>query len=433
MTIPRSSHVLSYEDLYGPERPIAGTTDSESEPLSRKNDPLGSSGRAFYGLAGEVVRAIEPHSEADPFGLLLSFLALFGAAVGGRPHALADGARHPARLFVVLVGATAKGRKGSSWAQTKRFFESADPDFTATRCMGGFASAEAVVDAVANGNDERLLLFEPEWARILAVGKRDGSTLSPLLRDAWDSDQLSTRARSAVVEADSAHVCILGHVTAEELQKKLMETEFFSGFANRHLFCFVERSKLLPSGGNLAYEAIEAIGMRIQSVLLQARNVGLMKRSAEAEQLWEDLYQEMSMDEPPGAIGGVISRDSAQVLRLSIIFALTEGSSIISLDHLEAAWAVWQHCRESVNLIFGRSTGDRFADRLLFAARRAGSDGLSSAEQFKVFSRHVTADQLQSARFRLVEMGFAELHEVKTGGRTASVLLATRQRANQAN
>ena len=83
MTIPRSPHVLSYEDLYGPERPVAGQTDSEADVSSQSNDPLGSSSRAFYGLAGEVVRTIEPHSEADPFGLLLSFLTLFGAAVGG--------------------------------------------------------------------------------------------------------------------------------------------------------------------------------------------------------------------------------------------------------------------------------------------------------------------------------------------------------------
>jgi hypothetical protein len=35
-------------------------------------DPLGES--AFRGLAGEIVRSIEPHSEADPAGLLVQLL-----------------------------------------------------------------------------------------------------------------------------------------------------------------------------------------------------------------------------------------------------------------------------------------------------------------------------------------------------------------------
>jgi hypothetical protein len=37
---------------------------------------------AYYGLAGEIVRSIEPHSEADPVAILLQFLAAFGNAVG---------------------------------------------------------------------------------------------------------------------------------------------------------------------------------------------------------------------------------------------------------------------------------------------------------------------------------------------------------------
>jgi hypothetical protein len=33
---------------------------------------------ALYGLAGEIVHRLEPHSEADPAALLVSTLATFG-------------------------------------------------------------------------------------------------------------------------------------------------------------------------------------------------------------------------------------------------------------------------------------------------------------------------------------------------------------------
>jgi len=46
---------------------------------------------ALYGLAGEVVSTLDPHTEADPAAVLVSFLVAFGAAVNSGPHAIADG------------------------------------------------------------------------------------------------------------------------------------------------------------------------------------------------------------------------------------------------------------------------------------------------------------------------------------------------------
>src|SRR4051812_39193075 len=90
-------------------------------------EPLVLAPVAFHGIAGEVVRVLEPHTEADPVGLLLTFLAATGAAIGPDPHALADGSRHPARLNVVLVGKSSRARKGTSWAVLRRVLERADP------------------------------------------------------------------------------------------------------------------------------------------------------------------------------------------------------------------------------------------------------------------------------------------------------------------
>ena len=91
---------------------------------------------ALWGLAGDVVRTIEPHTEADPAGLLIDFLVSFGSAVGPAPHALADGSEHPARLNAVLVGQTSRARKGTSRAQIRRVLEVADPGWTDQRCHG---------------------------------------------------------------------------------------------------------------------------------------------------------------------------------------------------------------------------------------------------------------------------------------------------------
>lgn len=81
---------------------------------------------AFHGLAGEIVRTIEPHTEADPVALLVQFLVAFGNVIGRGPHFRAEADRHALNLFVALVGNTSKGRKGVSWGHTHSLLSACD-------------------------------------------------------------------------------------------------------------------------------------------------------------------------------------------------------------------------------------------------------------------------------------------------------------------
>ena len=390
--------------------------------------------QALHGLAGEIVRAIEPHTESDPVALLASVLATFGAAVGRGPHAAADGVEHPGRLFVVLVGDSAKARKGSSWAQVRRVFAIADPVFVQERVIGGFGSGEALVDAASTDGDKRMLVIEPEWARVLTVAKREGSTLSHLLRQAWDGERLAIRSRSLTVAADDAHVAALGHVTTDEIRRKLNDTEIANGFANRHLLVRVRRSKMLPSGGNLEIAVIERLGGELRRALERARTFGEMRRTKAAEIKWNSLYFRMGADDPGGLLGSLIARDSAQVLRLSVIYALMDGSREIDECHVDAAFAVWMYCRESARTIFGDSLGSPVADRLLAAIRAAGPLGLSATDQSRALSGHAPKQELDAARQDLEErrLIFSQVEPTRGAPVTISVAAEHAKRANQA-
>jgi hypothetical protein len=73
-------------------------------------DPLNPA--ALYGLAGEIVRALEPHTEADPAAVLLQTLLAYENVIGSSAHWWAEDTRHALNLFAVLVGATSKGPQG---------------------------------------------------------------------------------------------------------------------------------------------------------------------------------------------------------------------------------------------------------------------------------------------------------------------------------
>ena len=99
--------------------------------------------------------------------------------------------------------------------------------------------------------DRRRLVLEQEFAQVLKVLSREGNTLSPIVRQAWDGDALQTMVRNNPLRASAAHVGIVGHITKDELLRYLTATELANGFQNRFLLIAVDRSKLLPFGSAL--------------------------------------------------------------------------------------------------------------------------------------------------------------------------------------
>ena len=102
---------------------------------------------AFIGLAGDIVKIIEPHSESDPIALLINLLTSFGSVIGNKPHYKVEADIHPMRLFPVLVGNTAKGRKGTSWNHIKNIFGSIDKEWE-NNIQSGLSSGEGLIWAV---------------------------------------------------------------------------------------------------------------------------------------------------------------------------------------------------------------------------------------------------------------------------------------------
>ena len=66
------------------------------------------------------------------------------------------------------------------------------------------------------------------------------------------------------------------------------------------------------------------------------------------------------------------ARAEAQVLRLSVVYALLDQSTWITDEHQEAALSFWRYCRASTEFIFGKRLGDPDAERVLEALKRAG-------------------------------------------------------------
>lgn len=375
---------------------------------------------ASYGLAGDVMRAVEPTTEADPAAVLLSFLTMFGNAVGRQPHILIGDTRHGPNLFTVLVGETSRARKGSSQHGPMRLMSYADPEWAENRVQGGLSTGEGLIAAVrdavvredadegtkivdAGVSDKRLLCIEEEFSQVLKTAQRQGNTITEIMRRAWDANRpIQTLTKHSPSKATDAHISILGHITKAELHRNITETELANGLANRILWIRVDRSKLLPNPQPLASDVVTALGARIANALEFAQTVDTVTLDAEAEELWAVAYEELERDRP-GLAGAITGRASPIVKRLSLVYALLDRSRVIRPEHLEAALAVWDYAEASITSIFGDLTGDAFADRIYQILLREGP--MSRNDIRDQFSRNPSAARLEQALEILLQTG----------------------------
>jgi len=382
---------------------------------------------AFHGLAGEIVRAIEPHSESDPAGLLLQFLTAFGNVIGRGPHFKAEADRHSMNLFIVLVGETSKARKGTSWAHIRRLVAGIDFLWRDYCVQSGLSSGEGLIHAVRDANgvdggalDKRLLVVETEFSSPLRMISRDGNTLSPVLRQAWDGETLQVMTKLSPAKATEAHVSLVAHITKDELRRELKRIDAGSGFGNRFLWVCVRRSKTLPEGGKLPASEFDRLTNHVTQAVEYAKSLGdyEIRRDAQATELWHSIYPDLS-DGRPGLCGAITSRAEAQVMRLACLYAILDQASGIKEIHLRAALAVWEYCKASARLIFGDAFGDPLVDQLL-EYLSASQGGLTRTEISGRFGHNRPSMEIDRALERLAIAGKAACRTDDTGGRPAS-------------
>jgi hypothetical protein len=391
--------------------------------------PTAPAEAAFHGPAGEFVIRTEPHTEADPMALLIQFLVGFGVAAGRRAHWPIEASRHHPNEFAVLVGPSSKGRKGSAWDHVEAVIADVAPVFAGDGLVSGLSSGEGLIAQVRDPidtndteapTDKRRLVVEAEFAQVMKVLAREGNTLSPVVRNAWDGKRLQTISRNSPLRATDAHIGIIGHITKDELLRYLAATELANGFFNRFLVIAVQRSKLLPLGGQLSGEDLDHVRQRVAAALRHVRAEAAMSFTSAARERWIDAYPELSA-ERPGMHGAATARAEAHTARLALIYALLDASDHIDLEHLAAGLAVWTYAEASSAWIFGDSLGDPTADDIWTLAKTR-PDGISRTEVRDLFSRNKKAREIDRALGTLEDAGRLQRRTDSDGrGRPAEV------------
>jgi hypothetical protein len=116
-------------------RPSGALTSPVPDGWPTPPDPT-----VYHGLVGEIVNTIAPETEADPVAILSQLLVCFGTAVGRGAWFQVEATRHHGNEFLVLIGDSARARKGSSWDHVHRLITGADPTIGARILTGSPAA-----------------------------------------------------------------------------------------------------------------------------------------------------------------------------------------------------------------------------------------------------------------------------------------------------
>jgi DNA-binding PadR family transcriptional regulator len=404
--------------------------------------------KALSGIAGSFAALATRNSEADPAAVLATFLCRAGAEFGTGPYLMVGDTRHNARVSTVIVGNSSKARKGTSGKPVSRLFEfdaqgrPPDDPYKPVRVSSGpLSSGEGLIYNVRDQvnkwhidkaawvvedpevEDKRLFILDEELAAALQAMKREGNTLSTVIRAAFDSGNLEPLTKSNRIKATGAHIVIVSHITTAELHKLLDENQALNGFANRFLWMCARRQKLVPIPEPMPARELIAIQAELLRVIDAVKSFSLIKLSPRSRECWTEVYRNLS-EEEPGLVGCIVNRGEALTLRLAMVYALLDASDTIKLDHLESALALWGYAKQSAEYIFSGRGANPIAQKILDACARGP---LSATDIHKVFSNNATRAQILAALQELISSGKVEVTEEKTGGRPKQIFQLTKK------
>jgi len=373
----------------------------------------------YFGIAGEVATLASTNSEVDPMAVYVGFLTAAAAMLGRYKFIQVGDSRQYARLFSVLVGASSRSRKGTSFKSVEKLIRKTEAEYNARFNIkksgklnifsGGLSTAEGLIHEVRDvaeqttGKnktplweavvDKRLLVVEEELGNIFKMIQRTGNSLSATLRKAWDGGDLAPGTKNKRLRASDPHINVFGHITQFELKSLMSNTEIHNGLANRFLWVCTRRTRKMAFPKAMTSRKVLNLAVELAEALKKSEEEELVKISIDARRYWRKQYDNVSTD-TFGIIGSITSRNEAHVLRLSLLFCLLDGLNEIQKEHMQAAVDLVEFCNLSAEYIFStpeESETETAADKLLGALEKGP---MTQTEISRYFNNHKSSFQL---------------------------------------
>ncbi|SHN24921.1 DUF3987 domain-containing protein [Streptomyces yunnanensis] len=327
---------------------------------------------AWHGIAGEILEYVSPDTEGDPAGILATMLSSFSCLVG-HDRIVRGSVKQRVNVWHILIGETGDGRKGTAADRALEVMERVNPRFFEKNTTSTLNSGEGLISSVRDGMDEeeiarreengqrvdygvddkRLLVMSTEFATIMQ--KTHGSTLGPVLRDAWDGKTLNNHSTDALV-ATKPHITVMGHVTGQEFSDRQKPSEMAGGTWNRFAPIFVHKPHDIswPVEPEDWDTKLDHFADRLREAAFKAGgNDSVVTFSKEAELHYRrNVYPEFKdSDDDSPVMKQFTQRRLAHLVRVAGVYALMNEREEVSIGDLKAAKAFVDYMIESARFV----------------------------------------------------------------------------------
>ncbi len=420
-------------------------------------DPIG-----LRGILGEITAAGCRNTEAVPETVALHTLARFSAILGRGPFVQIGDQQRFLNIFALIVGPTSHGRKGTSEELPSKIYRAVaqlgGPQYKVAE-LGSLATGEGLIHQVRDSlevppsgsrpgfkdpgvADKRLYLSVSEFAGVLAQFKREGSTLSAVLRDAYDGKVLTIPTKTSFNRATNAHIVCVGSVPETEIKSELSDQDKSNGLANRFPMFFATRSKLVPIPPQTDPQLIEWFANRIGQAVTQAWarfGVGAVPFGEGADELWREFYIGRAKRSLPAVVQKLMARAEVTTWVFAALISLINGGDRITVEDLRAAMAWTNYWERTLMFVFADGEEATKADELrvladsfVMTVRIHGGKAVSHSTVMDTLSNHGKRKEMSSKVFApVVELLLREspprltLEKLTTGGRPAILYTLT--------
>lgn len=378
---------------------------------------------------GKYVLANDPHTEADRDSVLLQSWELFGNWIGKEVTFKLNNSTIYPNGYLAIVGKTALGRKGTALQDALAPYRFDEPEldgYLKNRVRSGISSGEGIIALVADSpsfTDGRLMIPIQEFHRLMTVLKRTDSTLSSVLREAYDGGMLSVATRVNPLVATAAHVSMIVHTTAAEFVESVDNIDIFNGVLNRVLFFLAADGKTLPNPGQVDTVVLEELSKHLVACREWADNNGAGRQlywSEDSAIRWSDYYRTLRVSTGDPLSDAVLARANTHVIKMAMRHSALGQSEAIQLKHLESAIAIWEQCRVCANSLMVKQnplTDER--QRILDSIRDNG--GQTKTELMKLFGNNKKAQEITDNLEYLQTRGLVVETRQKRAQRTVPV------------
>ncbi len=323
-------------------------TDAQSETKEVAGRPVLDE-RCYDNLFGEYSLELIDRWEAetDPVAVLFQAMEIFGNMLDRDAFFITEEGHIYLNDYLMVVGTSGEGRKGTAWKHAKRLFE--QEQRYSDIIYGRVDSGEGLIkelDARSaqefGGDTASLLIQDSEAAGLLAKMKIENSTLSQNLIKGWDCSAMSIAKSKDRLVVKKPYVSLVGHIQPEVLKHHLDFQMLHSGLMNRIQFIYVERVRKNLNAAPMEVSALSRY-QGILDTLFKNKPKGAISFDADAREQLGEYYMG----------DGLAERDHIHVMKNASRLAILDGRLVISGRDLTQALLIQKYVTECRHYLLG--------------------------------------------------------------------------------